>query len=489
MSHRARLSLDRTVPSAPRAWLRSQRRKGAVIGLVIAMLLCVYTAGLRSTTSAAAPPFVGIQTPALYTLYLPVAAARTDTIFGLGTTSLTPERGLDDIVALGTTWVRSGSLLWRDVEPVEGGGYHWDAPGVRAIEQEMLNASSHNLKLILIVRGSPAWATSPYKADCAPINPAKYARFAKFMAAAVERYSSPPYNVMFWEIGNEPDAPIFPIDSGFGCWGVEGDPYYGGRAYGALLKAVYPAMKTKAPEISVLNGGLLLDRPYNPADGSGRAARFMEGVFMAGAGDSFDVLSYHSYSYYDGTVDGTRGATDWKIGYLRDLMLKYNVSQKPLLNSEAALLCIIPTPDCRQAQADAIGRYYTRAINDGLLGHLWYLYDSDGFNNTALVEPSDITVQRPTYQAYRNAAAVLGNAQVLGPLAGQEAGVEGYRFARGMQTITVFWSDVSRSAAIPVQPDAVVRCVDRDGTPVMCDNTGGTVALIARSGPTYVIEQ
>jgi hypothetical protein len=442
-------------------------------------LLVVCAVGWRTPASAAEPRAV----------FLPLAAAQVETIFGLDATSLTPERGLNDMVALGTTWVRGSSLLWRDIEPIDGGGYHWDAPSVKLVEQELLGASRHRLKLILIVRGSPTWATTPYKADCAPINPAKYARFAAFMAAAVERYSKPPYNALFWEIGNEPDARIFPADSGYGCWGLEGDPYYGGRAYGALLKAIYPAIKAKAPEVSVLHGGLLLDHPYNPADGSGLRARFLEGVFVTGAGASFDILSFHSYSYYNGTVDGTRGASDWKVGYLRELMRKYNVAQKPMINTEAALLCVTQTLECRQAQADAIGRYYVRAIADGLLGHMWYVYDSDDFNHTALVEPADVTVRRATYRAFRGAAAVLGNARSLGRLAGQPAGVEGYRFARGAQTITAIWSDTPQAVRVSVLPGAAVACSDRDGAAIMCDNTAGVVALIAQTAPTYVIER
>jgi hypothetical protein len=462
---------------APRA---GSARKRLAIGLLVLALTVVGAASGRAPAATAQPS-------AAHTLFLPLVGVQIETIFGLDTTSLTPERGLDDIAALGTTWVRGRNLRWRDVEPIEGGGYRWDAPSVRLVEQEMINASTRHLKLILIVNSSPSWATVPYQADCAPINPAKYARFASFMAAAVERYSKPPFNVMFWEIGNEPDAPIFPNDSGFGCWGVTSDPYDGGRAYGALLKAAYPAMKAHGSQISVLNGGLLLDKPYNPADGSGRMARFLEGVFVAGAGESFDILSYHSYSFYDGTADGTRGPTDWKISYLRDLMRKYSVPQKPMINTEAALLCTTMTLECRQAQADAIGRYFTRAIGDGLLGHLWYIYDSDDFNNTALVEPSDISLPRPSHAAYRT-AAVLGGARLIGPLSGQGAGVEGYRFASGTQTITVVWSDVPQGVVIPSRPGAIVACIDRDGTAIMCDNTGGAVTLIARNGPTYIVE-
>ena len=454
--------------------------KYSLLGLIIAALLLVGVTGRPGTAAA---------DTTVYTTYLPSMVAQTQTIFGMDATSLTPERGLDGLVASGASWVRAGNLLWRDVEPVEGGEYHWDAPNVQIVEQEMLTASTRGLKLVLVIRGSPTWATAPYQADCAPINPAKYARFAAFLAAAVDRYSKPPYNVAFWEIGNEPDAPIFPVDSGYGCWGVTSDPYYGGRAYGALLKAIYPVMKAHAAQISILNGGLLLDEPYNAHTGSGRMARFLEGMFVAGAGASFDILSFHSYSFYNDTVDGSRGATDWKVPYLRALMDRYHVPRKPMLNTEAALLCTISTPACSEAQANAIGRFYIRAIADGLLGHLWYVYDSDEFNHTALVEPADVSVQRPIYQAYRQVAARLTGARLLGPLTGQATGIEGYRFASGVRTITAFWSDSEQIARIPAQPGAEVTCADRGGEPIVCANTEGVVQLVTRPGPQFVIER
>jgi hypothetical protein len=453
--------------------------KRYLFGLVIAALLLANLTGR---------PHISAADTGLRTLYLPSMIAQTQMVFGLDTTSLTPERGLDGLVASGASWVRASNLFWRDVEPVEGGEYHWDAPSVQLVEQEMLTAGTYGLKLILLIRASPAWATAPYQADCAPINPAKYTRFAAFLAAAVDRYSKPPYNVVFWEIGNEPDAPIFPNDSAYGCWGVASDPYYGGRAYGALLKVVYPAMKARAGQISVLNGGLLLDRPYNASNGSGRSARFLEGIFVAGAGASFDMLSFHSYSFYDNTVDGTRGATDWKVGYLRGLMDRYGVPRKPMLDTESALLCPISTPACSEAQANAIGRFYIRAIVDGLVGQLWYIYDSDGFYQTALVEPSNVSVQRPIYQAYRQMAVLLSGARLLGPLTGQTAGIEGYRFASGARTITVFWSDSEQIAVIPAQPGAEVTCADHVGEPIVCANTDGAVQLITQPGPLFVIE-
>jgi hypothetical protein len=105
------------------------------------------------------------------------------------------------------------------------------------------------------------------------------------------------------------------------------------------------------------------------------------------------------------------------------------------------------------------------------------------------VEPSDVSVQRPIYQAYRQAATLLRGARLLGPLEGQAAGIEGYRFASGARTITVFWSNSEQVAVIPAQPGAEITCADRSGEPIVCANTDGAVQLTTRPGPLFVIER
>ncbi len=258
-----------------------------------------------------------------------------------------------------------------------------------------------------------------------------------------------------------------------------------------MLKAVYPAMKAANPAVQVLNGGLLLDKPYNATMQAGLSARFLEGVFVAGAGDSFDIVSYHSYSYYGvsmTTTDGNTGSVDWKVAYLRQLMDTYRVPQKPLLNTESALLCYTASAACQQAQADAIPRMFARAMRDGLLGNVWYIYDSDAFRNTGLVEPGNIIVQRPGYAAFKQSMAMLGGSTYVGALTGQAPGVEGYRFRRNGQTITVLWSNAAQVVNLQVGA-ARVSCSGRDGTALACANVGGGVTLNAVSGPSYVVEQ
>ncbi len=425
---------------------------------------------------------------ATHTIYLPVIHYQLpgEQIFGIEMKQIAPETGLDLVLTSGTKWIRRNALLWKDVEPTEGAGYIWDHSRIKSLEQEMIRASQNNLKLIVIVRGSPSWATQPYDVDCAPINRAKYDAFARFMAAVVARYSRPPYNVTYWEIGNEPDAYLFPHDSPMGCWGIVDDPYYGGRAYGEMLKRVAPAMKAANPEIKILNGGLLLDRPYTPGDTDGHPGRFMEGVFRVGAGNAFDIMSFHTYAEYDGRPELV-SVDDWRITYLRDMMQDYGIPLKPMIRTESALLCRTVTPECRWAQADYVGMAFARSFKDELLANIWYVYDNDSYHNTALIEPGDVFRPRQAYYAFRHAASMLNHVEYLGPLSDQPAGVEGYRFKRGSETVVIVWSIPWQSIAIPVPPGATVRCTDRDGGALACSNDSGNVRVFAQRSPIYVV--
>ncbi len=452
------------------------------IGMAV-LMISLPGSNVLAVVPHAAPP------AASHTLYLPLVQYRfpLQTVFGVEMAYVANDRGLEMAVTSGTRWVRRNGLRWSDVEPVEDGGYHWSGGDLPILEHEMRAASQNNLNLVLTVRASPRWATAPYQADCAPIHPDKYANFARFLATAVSRYSYPPYNVMYWEIGNEPDTYIFPHDEVYGCWGVTDDPYYGGEAYGNMLNVVVPAMKAANPNIKILNGGLLLDQPYNPVDGSGRSGRFLEGVFRVGAGNAFDILSFHSYVYYAGSSDSLFGPKeDWRVEYLRKMMQQYNIPQKPLLRTESALLCKTLTTECRWAQADYVGRLYARAIRDNLLGNIWFIYDVDWYHNSALVEPGDVFVPRPAYYAFRHAATMMSAADYLGPLEDVPTTVEGYRLRKGADTVIILWSDAGQEVVLPIPTGATVNCTDRDGGAMECPSEGTGVRVNVGNSPIYI---
>lgn len=427
-----------------------------------------------------------------FTRFVPLTAngavptGGSSTVFGVEMVLARPDHGLDFVAQLGPAWVRRNALLWKDVEPIDGRGYKWTSPNVTALEAELRAMSERGLQPILIVRGSPRWAISPYIGDCAPVNPAKYAQYAAFLAAAVDRYSRPPFNVHVWELGNEPDVPLGG-DNIYGCWGIASDPYYGGRAYGDLLKAVYPAMKAANPAVQVMNGSVLMEAPGNPA------LKFMEGVLVAGAGNAFDILGYHSYCMFDPkNPDGhdiqfKSCADDWKITFLRSLTRQYGIPNKPLFRTEAALICSVPHQACRQQQAEFIARHYARTARDGLLGAIWYAFDSDSFQYSGLIEPTNPALARPAYWAMKHAAAMFGTARYRGPLAGQPAGVEGYVFERDGALVTIVWSNKPQTTSIPVAAGAAVTCSGSYGQAVACANVAGAVPLTVGPSPSYVV--
>lgn len=442
--------------------------------LPLLALLLALTLSASSPASSAGP----------FRLFLPMSGGGPARgVLGVEIASIDPRQGL---AGLGAGWVRRNGLRWRDLEPTPGEAYRWDAPEVQALEAQLRAAATIGLRPILVLQASPAWAIEPFTADCAPINPRDYAAFARFAAAAVRRYSAPPFNVRHWELTNEPDAFVFTVDSPFGCWGRTDQELYGGQAYGELLKVAYPAIKAADPEAVVIHGGLLLDAPYEPATGRGRVGRFLEGVLAAGAGDSFDVLAFHSYSTYDGTPDGTLGPQDWKPAYLRAILARYGLS-KPLFNSEGALLCPAPSPDCAQAQAYAMGRLGVRALRDTLTGLIWYLYENDGFRNTALVEPDAPGVRRPAYTAFAQASRALAGHSYAGALAGLPRGVEGHRLVTRDRATLVLWANIPTQVRLELGAGAAPSCTGWDGAALACAaDQGGILVLEAGPGPLYI---
>ena len=122
-------------------------------------------------------------------------------------------------------WVRRNAVKWNEIEAIEGVR---DWSQMADLENEMVLLSQKGMDLILIVRGVPEWARTPDGYVCGPIAEKKFKAFAGFMRELVRRYSQPPFNVHYWELGNEPDVPTNPNSTLFGCWGNPDDPYLWG---------------------------------------------------------------------------------------------------------------------------------------------------------------------------------------------------------------------------------------------------------------------
>lgn len=407
------------------------------------------------------------STPGLVNTPLPVptqgAYLPALPIWGVEMYYLGDDAGLSLAKDAGVYWLRRNALLWSEVEPSEG-ERNWEA--LAGLEAELETAARQGFQTILIVRSTPAWAQSVGGSLCSAPKSEKLEAFANFMYDMVRKYSLPPYNVQYWEIGNEPDvAPeLVASDAPFGCWGVTGDPYYGGGGYAEILKAIYPKIKQANPQAQVLVGGLLLNcDPVNPPEtepGSGQyrdctPSRYLEGILVNGGGNYFDGVSFHAYDYSVGTKLGRYSNVNWnsswdangpvlvaKANYLRGVLNLYGFSQKYLVNSELALLCGRDgnEPQCqsdnfRLTKAYYLAQAYVSAIAEHLTANIWY--SLTGWRASGLVDAQK--QPNEAYQALKTSSQILSGAAYVGPITDYE-GVRGFAFERGDAPLWVLWS-------------------------------------------------
>lgn len=384
------------------------------------------------------------------------------------------EGGLAQLATTATTWTRRNALLWSDVEPVEG-QRNWAASAITQLESELRNAADHGLKTILIVRGAPAWALANPAVACGAINPAKLPAFAAFMAALVARYSAAPYGITHYEMWNEPDVDpaLVNTDDEIGCWGDQTDAYYGGAAYAAMLKAIYPSVKAANPAARVLVGGLVLD--CNPADDpTCQPGKFLEGILRAGGGAAFDAVSAHAYDWFGGP--GKYGNAKWaasydttgpilqaKARYLRDVLAQYGGASKGIVFSEIGIICYLCGNTGNDAYEDTKMYYLPQAMATALASGaeiaLWYNLRensaSAGAFGTAL---HDFYLnERPAMLAYRTTLSELNGARFMREVTAYP-GIKVLEFVNGSRKIWAAWSlsGESQSIALPSRPDKVL---------------------------------
>lgn len=350
------------------------------------------------------------------------------------------------------SWVRYGGMVWSDIEAQQG-ERDWDL--LRPFEDDLRAFVAQGLTPMLIVRGTPSWAQKVEGAFCGPIKEEALSDFADFMSEVVTRYSKPPFNVKYWEIGNEPDIDPSLIDpmEPFGCWGDQNDEFYGGGYFAKMLKLVYPAIKAADPDAQVILGGLLLDcDPTAPPSGKDcHPSHFLEGVLRAGGGEAFDIVAYHSYPYWHpDVIDSDLSNHGWqhrgglvlgKADFIRDVMARYNLN-KPIMMNEGALLCHPANPTCPNetlfdAQASYLPRLYARASASELQAAIWYTLNGPGWRHGGLLDESQ--QPRPAYQALEFMGQLLAQATYKEQLS--DGALEGYAFTDAEQTVHIYWSN------------------------------------------------
>ncbi len=393
----------------------------------------------------------------------------TDGIAGFETAPLNNANGLGLMAQTGATWVRRAAVWWPDVEATEG-VYTWSA--ISNLDAEFKEAALQRLQVILIVRGAPSWAQKYTPWACGPIAQAKLAAFGDFMAALVARYSQPPYNVKYYEMGNEEDVDRALLsnsyNNAYGCWGDNTDTYYGGGVYADMLKAVYPRVKQVDSSVQVLIGGLLLDcdpgPPVNSCAKVGnntKPAKFLEGILKKYGGQYFDGVAYHAYDWYIGSLGGyynpnfhsdsdtTGPASIAKATFIRNVLRANGVTGKYLMNTESSLLTgsDVNDPDYELTKSYFVAQLYAASHAIDLRSNIWYRVLGWPNRGGALLN-ADLTA-RPSYTAFQTVNSMLSGTSYTGLASSYEltgtTNVRGYKFGQQNQTTWVVWSMDSMS--------------------------------------------
>jgi hypothetical protein len=184
-------------------------------------------------------------------------------------------RDLDMYKGAGSRWARI-DINWEVIQRGGPTSYDW-APFDRVVQA----STSRGLTVLAGILYTPAWARPANTNGTYP--PTDLANYASFARAAAQHYA--PMGVHTWEIWNEPNI---------GFWSPAPDP----ARYAQMLKLAYPAIKQADPTAFVVSAGLSPYGAYGQASATlMNPLTFLERMYAAGAGGSFDALGWHPYNF------------------------------------------------------------------------------------------------------------------------------------------------------------------------------------------------
>jgi hypothetical protein len=445
-------------------------------------------------------------------------------------------------------WARMGyQVSWRKLQPNPGDIPKWEL--LATFEDELRGLKATGIRPVVVIKDTPYWALDPVKArdangnltSCGAIAADYFDEFAIFVSKVVTRYNTAEFNVLDWELGNEPDVDptAVPQDYAFGCWGDKDDPYYGGKHYGRMLMAVAPEIRKTDSRARIWIGGLLLNSPNSAASSSmsalmfedietfrntpyvatetnaGLPELFLKGILEAGAAPHFDVVPYHWYAtYWDFLSTGTRydwdlypqnqwyswgGGTVGKARFLRQTMAAYGVDKPVVLNETGFgckedpqyIYCDAPDNLFFASQATHLIRYFIRGLSENVSGFVWYTLNGPGWRNVGLLDGSGPPLPRNSYIAYQQLSDILQYARYRYPVS-YDPDIEAYAFRSGPQHVHVLWAKEDQTVEFYVPKDKFIRAERWDGSIIYDQTTlppqiGSDYRLEVDFSPIYLV--
>lgn len=197
---------------------------------------------------------------------------------------------------------------WQLLEP--GGKGNWDAPYLARLDSEVQLVSSHGMRPLLVLLGTPGWARGNQGTLLTP--PTQPQDYADALAFLAKRYASTRGFAV--EVWNEPNQPAF--------WDTGPDPL----AYARLLRTAYPAIKSAAPSVRVVAGAIAFnDETY------------LQSLFaFGGIAGQYDAFSLHPYTQGAAPDAGGTGYYSFKgaVEGTAQLMAQYGDANKAIWITE-----------------------------------------------------------------------------------------------------------------------------------------------------------
>jgi hypothetical protein len=314
------------------------------------------------------------------------------------------EQSLRMLNEAGITYIRQ-QFTWEDIEIHGKGDFidrRNDPNGVDAwakYDNIVELAEQNDIEIIARLDNPPAWSRALTNTIGTLAPPDNFEDYGDYVAAVVGRYQD---RITYFQLWNEPN--IYPE------WGEQPpDP----EAFTELLCTGYRRAKEANPEAVILAGALsptiaINDRHLNDLI-------FLQRMYLAGAGECFDIFSAQGYGLFSGPTDQRVRPT--VINYphvvlLRDVMVAYGDAEKPIWISEAGWNAIpdgFDTPFGQvslEQQARYAAQVYQRTQEDwpfvGVVNY-WFFkhHNEDNINDPAyyfrLLEP-DFT-KMPAFDA------------------------------------------------------------------------------------------
>jgi hypothetical protein len=263
--------------------------------------LLLVLAGLVLAGGLAVGAWVTWQRPHSAALALPEVPEAVDKSLGinvdlsrLGTEQR--QRVLAAVAEGGYRWLRL-RFAWDVIEP-ERDSYDWSVwDGI------VRDITGHNIRLIAVLDGSPAWARAGEDAGNPLAPPQKSRDFGDFAAALADRYGD---WIDHYQIWDEPN--IAPH------WGArEVDP----AAYARLLREGAIRVRAADPGAAILAAALAPN--VEPGGANMSDLLFLDALYQQGAAEWFDVVAAQPYDFGE-TLDSPPDSE--RLNWSRPVLLR-----------------------------------------------------------------------------------------------------------------------------------------------------------------------